>query len=215
MRRLFEECEVARGNAQLLSQAMTFAKPSELLGNQVIKEFHTKCMASQDFIVAQIPWATANAERSRERLAEQQALAAVAAANVNGPTAAQQQLSHAETAEEQLLATLLFANQDLVEAFRQYDELERIGMQEAEEKEVEARSRVETKTCFTQRGLIGVISWVDTSPRPEGGLLKQQGFDRRGPSKRAQSTVWDRREIQELGAHAANGTRRVKVRTSS
>ncbi|KZV90197.1 hypothetical protein EXIGLDRAFT_720596, partial [Exidia glandulosa HHB12029] len=150
MRRLFEECEVARGNAQLLSQAMTFAKPSELLGNQVIKEFHTKCMASQDFIVAQIPWATANAERSRERLAEQQALAAVAAANVNGPTAAQQQLSHAETAEEQLLATLLFANQDLVEAFRQYDELERIGMQEAEEKEVEARSRVETKLDRTQ-----------------------------------------------------------------
>ena len=32
MRRLFEECVVGRGNAQLLNQALTFAKPDELGG---------------------------------------------------------------------------------------------------------------------------------------------------------------------------------------
>ena len=32
MRRLFEECEIGRGNAQLLNQALTFARPDELSG---------------------------------------------------------------------------------------------------------------------------------------------------------------------------------------
>lgn len=32
MRRLFEECEIGKGNAQLLNQALTFARPDELDG---------------------------------------------------------------------------------------------------------------------------------------------------------------------------------------
>ena len=36
MRRLFEDCEVARGNAQLLSQALPFTRPAELRTNNVI-----------------------------------------------------------------------------------------------------------------------------------------------------------------------------------
>lgn len=32
MRRLFEECEIGRGNAQLLNQALTYARPEELNG---------------------------------------------------------------------------------------------------------------------------------------------------------------------------------------
>ena len=32
MRRLFEECEIGKGNAQLLNQALTFARPDELGG---------------------------------------------------------------------------------------------------------------------------------------------------------------------------------------
>lgn len=37
MRRLFEECEVARGNARLLNENLAFAKPSDLAVNSVIK----------------------------------------------------------------------------------------------------------------------------------------------------------------------------------
>lgn len=32
MRRLFEECEIGKGNAQLLNQALTFSRPDELGG---------------------------------------------------------------------------------------------------------------------------------------------------------------------------------------
>jgi hypothetical protein len=34
MRRLFQECEIARGNAQLLSSALTYARPSDLEGTE-------------------------------------------------------------------------------------------------------------------------------------------------------------------------------------
>ena len=35
MRRLFEECEIGKGNAQLLNQALTFARPDELGGSVI------------------------------------------------------------------------------------------------------------------------------------------------------------------------------------
>lgn len=37
MRRLFEECNVGRANAQLLIQALSFTKPSDLRDNSVIE----------------------------------------------------------------------------------------------------------------------------------------------------------------------------------
>jgi len=139
IRNLNSQCELARNNARVLSEALSFAKPIELASNLVIKEFHTKCMGSQDFIVAQIPWATVISGRSRDKLQEQQAIAA----SIQGEEGQQQQTP--ETAEEQLLAALLQANQDLVEVFKQYDELERLGMHEQEENEVALRSLHETK----------------------------------------------------------------------
>lgn len=84
--------------------------------------------------MAQIPWATAQADRSREELRRLYL-------DENGletrpiPT----------SKEEELLASLLGANQDLLEAFRIYDELELLGVAEKEEREVEERSRKETK----------------------------------------------------------------------
>ena len=40
VRRLFEECSCARGNAQLLSEALTYARPEDLYSNDVIKVLH-------------------------------------------------------------------------------------------------------------------------------------------------------------------------------
>jgi hypothetical protein len=37
MRRLLEECQIGNGNAQLLSEALTFAKPEDLKEKKIIK----------------------------------------------------------------------------------------------------------------------------------------------------------------------------------
>ena len=37
MRRLFQECRIAQGNAQLLSEALTFARPEDLREKDIIK----------------------------------------------------------------------------------------------------------------------------------------------------------------------------------
>ncbi|KAF9460486.1 hypothetical protein BDZ94DRAFT_1266034 [Collybia nuda] len=130
IRRLFQECKIGRGNASLLSQALVLSKPEDLKKQDVIKEFYKKSLASQELIFAQIPWATAGAERSR-LLKDQECLA----------------IEHGEdspielTTEEQLLADLLEANEDLLEAIKQYNDLERVAM----ERKAEDRSRKETR----------------------------------------------------------------------
>jgi hypothetical protein len=53
------------------------------------------------------------------------------------------------TAEEQLLAALLAANEELLEALRVYDDLERVGA----ERMVEERSRKEVREDRTVRFL--------------------------------------------------------------
>ncbi|KAF5352923.1 hypothetical protein D9758_007866 [Tetrapyrgos nigripes] len=69
IRRLFQECKIGMGNAGLLSQAVGHTKPEELDlegdGKDVISEFQIKCMSSQELIAAQIPWASASADKSR------------------------------------------------------------------------------------------------------------------------------------------------------
>lgn len=69
------------------------------------------------------------------------------------------------TAEEQLLASLLAANQELLEAFRVYDDLERLALAEREEREVEERSRVEQRIdrrvclfAFPQQSLFWMLT---------------------------------------------------------
>jgi hypothetical protein len=37
MRRLFQECQIAQGNALLLSEALVFAKPEDLKKKEIIK----------------------------------------------------------------------------------------------------------------------------------------------------------------------------------
>ena len=97
-----------------------------------------KCRSSQELIYAQIPWASAGAERSR------------AAQDSNGharPNDGNLGVlgggdSPAElTIEEQLLAALLGANAELIEALQQYDDMERVAM----ERKAEDRSRKELR----------------------------------------------------------------------
>ncbi len=171
MRRLFQECRFAHGNAQLLSEALAFASPEDLqekdiikasanvfLGEQsadrVLQEWYSKCLHSQELIAAQIPRATAGVDRARAaREAQQQQQQRTAkrpngqgANNVLSKTHRNKQGSGEEspvelTAEEQLLGALLEANEALISVLRVYDEIERVGI----ERETMERSRQETR----------------------------------------------------------------------
>ena len=44
MRRLFQECRFAHGNAQLLSEALAFASPEDLRDKDIIKVRHTHAL---------------------------------------------------------------------------------------------------------------------------------------------------------------------------
>ncbi|THH31973.1 hypothetical protein EUX98_g2255 [Antrodiella citrinella] len=157
IRRLFEECKYAHGNASLLSDALVHARPEDLQGKAIIKvrsldcnseigvlicdqEFYARCRASQELIYAQIPWASANAERSRG------AAAATPRRHRASPPDSPQAESE-ETVEEQLLGELLSANEQLTEALKVYEDLERIKT----EREVEERSRKDTRMKYKDR----------------------------------------------------------------
>jgi hypothetical protein len=86
-------------------------------------------LKSQEIIAAQIDWATAIADRAR---AEQ---LSIVGPGEHVPT----------TVEEQLLHALVTANGELNDAFKGYDDLERIAISEREEAEVRERSRVELR----------------------------------------------------------------------
>ncbi|KAG6889868.1 hypothetical protein C0992_003764 [Termitomyces sp. T32_za158] len=150
IRRLFQECKIGQGNASLLSQALALSRPEDLKKKDVIKvrnllcfyhvnqsipldalqEFYVKCRSSQELIFAQISWASAGAEKSRVAK-DQEALA-------NGYPE-EQRLE--QTVQEKLLASLLSANGELMDALQQYDDLERVAM----ERMAEEVSRRETK----------------------------------------------------------------------
>ncbi|KAF8645626.1 hypothetical protein AX16_007708 [Volvariella volvacea WC 439] len=138
IRRLFQECKIGSGNAALLSQALAMTRPEELYKKDVIKEFWQKCSSSQELICAQIPWATAGAERSRAQ--KQQALEAKKRELPHGPNAGAQDPGEA-TIEEKLLDALLATNAELISALHQYDDLERL----AREQQVEIQSRLEVR----------------------------------------------------------------------
>ncbi|CAE6409330.1 unnamed protein product [Rhizoctonia solani] len=154
MRRLFEECEIARDNCRILADSLVYATPESITSNTVIKEFRAKCMKSQEIIGAQIDWATSVADRAR---AEQLSL--------NGPG------EIAPTAEEQLLQALVMATTELNDVFKTYDDLERIAISEREEAEVRARSKVELRLDRTKYQQL------------EGGDVYMIPQDNHGPSR--------------------------------
>ena len=165
MRRLFQECKVGSGNASLLSEALMFAKPEDLKKKEIIRvstcsykilpsdrwpqEFYARCRASQELIYAQIPWASAGAERSRQAAGRgspqlQKRKGSAGSGDIRHPSAVVRTNSHddtEQTQEEKLLAELLKANEELTDALRQYDDLERVGI----EWDAEERSKKETR----------------------------------------------------------------------
>ncbi|KAL0578824.1 Rho guanine nucleotide exchange factor, partial [Marasmius crinis-equi] len=112
MRRLFQECVIGKGNADILSQTLEHMPPKKLLEEfsskerTVVQEFRSEGTRSQEFIAAQIPWAVAVAERSRRE----------AGSKVE------------ETKEERLLGELLAANEALLAALGRYEDYEKASV---------------------------------------------------------------------------------------
>ena len=112
------------------------------------QEFYARCRASQELIHAQIPWASANAERSRVaagRGSPQDQIRVRSGGDPNHPQAVRRSDSSEQpiklTREEELLAALLASNEELTEALKLYEDLERVGI----ERETEERSKKETR----------------------------------------------------------------------
>ncbi|KAL7278621.1 hypothetical protein ACG7TL_007622 [Trametes sanguinea] len=146
IRRLFQECKVGQGNASLLSESLTYAKPEDLKSKDIIKEFYARCRASQELISAQIPWAAAQAEKSREARARADPKPREGRHSVERdrtPSSPKKDKPDTEhlTTEEKLLAAILKANEELLEALRQYDDLERVGI----ERDAQERSKKEIR----------------------------------------------------------------------
>lgn len=119
MRRLHEECHMARSNASVLMDTLVHeglhAETAEL-----VDEFYTKVARSQELLASQIGWASAQADRSRTR----------------GPLPG-------ETRQEALLADILEAHGRASEAVGMVDDARRQLDEEEQERQVTERSKVE------------------------------------------------------------------------
>ncbi|MBW0520296.1 hypothetical protein O181_060011 [Austropuccinia psidii MF-1] len=201
MRDVRAEAEIARSNARLLIEALAFTIPSEMESNEIIKEFHGKCLQSQNQLLDDIPWATAQAEQARSRMAAtdyqvnssprlprtnpyaplinsnhhlppSNPYAPLVNGNMTMSTEPVNPTNDRLTREEQLLEMLLASNSELIDAFRQFDELERLARADKELKLVEELSKNETRHDSNLNGL------------QEG-----EGSERPGPSTRTPSPL--------------------------
>ncbi|CAE6538926.1 unnamed protein product [Rhizoctonia solani] len=154
IRRLFEECEIARDNSRILADSLVYATPESITSNNVIKEFRGKCMKSQEIIAAQIDWATAAADRAREDQHPPKGLGEIV-----------------PTVEEQLLHALVTAHGELNDVFKTYDDLERIAISNREVAEAEERSKVDFRLDRTKYQQL------------EGGGVYMIQPDSHGPSR--------------------------------
>ena len=107
-----------------------------------------RARASLDLISSQIPWATTEAEKSRR--------AAYTAA---------------ETTQEQLLAALLGAHEQLTECVKMHDDLERLAVQQEEEERMKTERLIQALTAVAEYRPSAeearLIDWVFTTGDPE------------------------------------------------
>ncbi|KAI0255530.1 hypothetical protein BJV78DRAFT_1358700 [Lactifluus subvellereus] len=167
MQLLFQECRFAHGNAQVFSEALAFASPEDLREKEIINEWYTKCLTSQELIAAQIPWATAGADRSRAAREAQQQQRTIKRHNSPNGLNVSVLTKHSRhkgsedespielTPEEKLLGALLEANEALTSVLRMHDEIEQIGI----ERQALERSRQEvrldrSKNVVDERGYV-------------------------------------------------------------
>ncbi|WVQ97500.1 hypothetical protein IAU59_004614 [Kwoniella sp. CBS 9459] len=138
IRRLVDECTAAKESARVLTEALVYTRPEELEHKPIIGEFYRKVFLAHESLTNQMDWAQAEAARSRERHAN---LTLDSGGNAN---AAVDTTKH-DTPEERALATLFEAHGALSEALKQHDELDRLGTEEKELREVRERSKKETR----------------------------------------------------------------------
>ncbi|KAL4077659.1 hypothetical protein J3A83DRAFT_4215420 [Scleroderma citrinum] len=176
IRRLFQECKIARGNALVLSEALIYVKP-EALDTGLIPEFLAKCRASQELIYGQIPWASAGAERSRAERALERGRRGLSIHDSHQDLVASDDEPPSElTIQEGLLAALLDANERLLGALGMYEDLARVAVEKATEerskREVRMSRRLDEQPGEPLSGLTGSsragsppLSSPPTSPR--------------------------------------------------
>ncbi|KAK7049997.1 hypothetical protein VNI00_005428 [Paramarasmius palmivorus] len=178
IRRLFQECKIGMGNASLLADALLTTTPEEILnGSQgLIREFMGKCLSSRELIAAQIPWATAGAERSRRE--KDAAKQGVATGDANED-------SDEQTTEERLLADLLEANEELNRVIDQYDDLERVAIERKAEEDSKRDVRMDKRAIHDLEHQQQVEEMYDFSS--SGGSSGATPFSRsRSPSPSVQ-----------------------------
>lgn len=117
-----------------------------------------------------IPWATAQAEQARAYAIAASTHQPLPQTNpyaplINGVSTGAPNVPTVSR-EEQLLAILLAANSDLVDAFRQYDEMSRLARNEKEMRMAEERSKVETRLDRSSEPLDTQIGASGSSQSP-------------------------------------------------
>ncbi|KAL7423319.1 hypothetical protein Q5752_002620 [Cryptotrichosporon argae] len=128
IRRLVNECNSAKETARLLHESLVYTKPEELEYKPVIKEFYTKCFAAHDSLTSAMGWAQSEAARSRQQ-----------------PETDDARNGDGQTAEERALALVFEAHHSLAEVLREHDELEKMARDERELREVQERSKTDTR----------------------------------------------------------------------
>ncbi|KAF8183896.1 hypothetical protein K438DRAFT_1134555 [Mycena galopus ATCC 62051] len=119
MRRLYDECRMGVDDANSLSRTLLTATPEQLKAKAlIVEELRENCIASQNLISSQISRASASAER--RRAAKNQAMRT---------TSGSRSLPYASTRQEKLLAELLASNEQLLEALKLYDDLQRVALE--------------------------------------------------------------------------------------
>lgn len=152
VRRLHEECQIARSNAAVLLDTLLHEglHPDTV---DLVDEFYSKVVRSQELIASQIGWASAQADRSR-----------IAASG-----------AERETREEALLADLLEAHGRTSEAVRVVDDARRRIEEEEAERRVTERSKVEVRLDRSALVLGGDGEVYDVGRDRVGGLLGAEG----------------------------------------
>ena len=134
------------------------------------QEFYRKCFGAHEQLTGQIDWAQAEANQSRERVLTE--------AYMDG-----QEEVRGTTMEEQALALLFEAHSALADALKHHDDLERVAMDEEEMREVQERSKQETRMersdiLMPPTSGAGGSSSRSTSPAPpirSGGVTSPRG----------------------------------------
>lgn len=139
IRKLHEECHIARLNAGVLVDSLT----TDGLSAPLVSEFSDKVALSREFLGSQIEWASAKATRSREAVHREEEFERVQAESEGrSPPAI---LPVSETREEALLADLWDAVEKLAEAESLLENIRRTKAEDDEERAVLEKSMVEVR----------------------------------------------------------------------